>query len=325
MCRPTSCGAETGIGRGFDKYDAALPAAAADVSPGQVQRPGEETLGAAETWLSTLPDDRFFLFLHLYEPHTPYSPPARFSSLAPYDGEIAYADEIVGKLFADLKRRAWYANATIVVLSDHGEGLGDHGELEHGLFVYEEAIHVPWLMKLPGGVSAGRRVADPIQHIDLAPTLTTIAHLTALPGLRGRDLGPLLHNTGRPAAQGIYSEALYPRYHFGWSELQSLTDERYKFIKAPHDELYDLQDDPHERKNIVSDRAQAADAIKPDSRHSWPDEASMRLRQSPQRIASAWLRWAMSARNSPRRPRAATARCRIRKTWRPCFASTARP
>ena len=249
---------ETGIGRGFDVYNADLPAAASDVSPGQVQRPGEQTLAAAETWLNTLVDDRFFLFFHIYEPHTPYTPPARFGALAPYDGEIAYADEIVGRLLTDLKRRGWYERATIVLLSDHGEGLGDHGELEHGLFVYEEAIHVPWIMKLAGERSAGRRVADPIQHIDLVPTITAIVGLARPTGLRGRDLGPALLGTSHPAAQGIYSEALYPRYHFGWSELLSLTDERYKFIRAPHDELYDLQNDPHERANIVSDRAQTA-------------------------------------------------------------------
>lgn len=249
---------ETGIGRGFDTYDADLPAAPSDVSLGQVQRPGEQTLAAAAKWLDTLADDRFFLFFHIYEPHTPYTPPARFDALSPYDGEIAYADEIVGKLFADLKRREWYDHATVILLSDHGEGLGDHGEFEHGLFVYEETIHVPWLMKLPGSKSGGTRVADLIEHIDLVPTLATIAGLAKPSGLRGRDLGPLLLGTGHPAAQGIYSEALYPRYHFGWSELLSLTDDRYKFIKAPHDELYDLQSDPHERANILADRAQTA-------------------------------------------------------------------
>ncbi len=254
--------AETGINRGFDVYNADLPATAADLSPGQVQRPGDQTLAAAEAWLNTLSDDRFFLFFHIYEPHTPYTPPERFSSLAPYDGEIAFADEIVGKLLSDLKRRGAYDSATIVVMSDHGEGLGDHGELEHGLFVYDEAIHVPWIMKLPGAKSAGRRVVDPIQHIDLVPTIADIAKLGPVSGLRGRDLAPLLNGSGQPPPQGIYSEALYPRYHFGWSELLSLTDERYKFIEAPHDELYDLQNDPRERANIAANRAEVGSAMK---------------------------------------------------------------
>ena len=158
---------ETGVAAGFDVYDATFPPVAADRSIAQVQRPGPETLAAADTWLKTLTSDRFFLFLHLYEPHKPYRAPDRFADLAPYDGEVAYADEIVGTLFARLKERGFYDRATIVVLADHGEGLGDHIEEEHGLFLYDEVIRVPWIMRLPGGQSAGRRIKDPVQHIDL--------------------------------------------------------------------------------------------------------------------------------------------------------------
>ncbi len=253
---------ETGIGRGFEVYNAEFPETGGDRSPGQVQRPGEQTLAAATRWLDTLADPRFFLFFHIYEPHKPYAPPDRFASLDPYDGEVAYSDEIVGKLLQDLKRRNLYDAATIVVLSDHGEGLGDHGELEHGLFIYDESIRVPWIMKLPSNRSAGRKVTSPIQHIDLVPTMLRLANLEPIAGVRGRDLGPALTNSGSIAPQGIYSEALYSRYHFGWSELLSLTDERYRFIKAPREELYDLERDPDERQNIVSERGQAAAAMR---------------------------------------------------------------
>src|SRR4029453_12254836 len=108
----------------------------------------------------------------------------RFRDLQPYDGEVAFADEIVGALFDDLKAHGWYDDATIVVLSDHGEGLGDHIEEEHGLFLYDEVVHVPWLMKLPRRQSAGRRIADPIQHIDLVLTLASLLHLSPPAGLR---------------------------------------------------------------------------------------------------------------------------------------------
>jgi arylsulfatase A-like enzyme/Flp pilus assembly protein TadD len=253
---------ETGIGRGFDTYNAEFPQVAADRSPALVQRPGEQTLTAATRWLDTLADGKFFLFFHIYEPHTPYRPPSRFESLAPYDGEVAYADEIVGRLFEDLKRRGWYENATIVVLSDHGEGLGDHGELEHGLFVYDEVVRVPWIMKLAGNRSAGRTVDAPVQHIDLLPTIAAMANIAPPVGLRGRDLGPALSGLAALPPQGIYSEALYPRYHFGWSELVALTDDRYRFIKAPRDELYDLERDPDEKQNIVQERGQAASAMR---------------------------------------------------------------
>ncbi|HWJ57329.1 MAG TPA: sulfatase, partial [Vicinamibacterales bacterium] len=117
----------TGIGRGFDTYDANLPSVSSEVSLGQVQRDGAATLAAAEAWLARRTSDRVFLFLHLYEPHRPYKPPPRFSQYAPYDGEIAYADEIVGRLLDRLRSEKLFEAATIVLLADHGEGLGDHG------------------------------------------------------------------------------------------------------------------------------------------------------------------------------------------------------
>ncbi|HET7218423.1 MAG TPA: sulfatase-like hydrolase/transferase [Vicinamibacterales bacterium] len=253
---------ETGIGQGFDLYDATFPAVASDRSPAQVQRAGPDTLAAAEKWLSTLETNRFFLFFHIYEPHKPYRAPERFADLAPYDGEVAFADEITGRLLDVVKKRGWYDEATIVVLSDHGEGLGDHIEEEHGLFLYDEVVHVPWLIKLPANASRGRRVTDPVQHIDLFPTLAALAGLAAVPDQRGRDLSVVLFNRGSLAPQGIYAEALYPRYHFGWSELLSLTDERYRYIKAPREELYDLERDPGERTNLLAERTQAASALR---------------------------------------------------------------
>jgi choline-sulfatase len=253
---------ETGVAQGFDVYDATFPAMAADRSVAQVQRPGPQTLAAAETWLGSLSSDRFFLFLHLYEPHKPYRAPERFADLAAYDGEVAFADEVVGTLFASLKTRGWYDGATIVVLADHGEGLGDHVEEEHGLFLYDEVIRVPWIMRLPRAESAGRRVKNPVQHIDLLPTLAALAGLTVPPGGRGRDLSVAIFDRGNLAPQGIYAEALYPRYHFGWSELLSFTDDRFRYIKAPREELYDLERDPGERTNIANERGQAATALR---------------------------------------------------------------
>ena len=256
--------ADTGISQGFQTFDATFPAGAGDRSPAQVQRAGPDTLAATEAWLRSQTTDRFFLFFHVYEPHKPYRPPDRFASLKPYDGEVAFTDEIVGRLFSALKQRGWYDDATIVVLSDHGEGLGDHIEEEHGLFLYEEVVRVPWMMKLPGGKSAGQRVRTAIQHIDLFPTLAARYRLPAPSGLRGRDLTAVLNDPARGtlAPQGIYAEALYPRYHFGWSELLSLTDDRFKYIKAPREELYDLERDPQERTNLAGDRAQSAAALR---------------------------------------------------------------
>ena len=256
---------ETGIDKGFDFFDGSMPPAQADMGIGQVQRDGAESEAIAERWLDGQSSPKFFLFLHLYEPHKPYTPPERFKQYAPYDGEIAYADEIVGRLIAHLKSRQLYDQAMIVLLSDHGEGLGDHGEQEHGLFVYDEAIHVPLIIKRPRAAGAGRRERTPVQHIDLVPTFLALAAGPASaegPRYKGRSLVPLLEGAGSIADEAIYSEALYARYHFGWSELTALTDPRYRYIKAPREELYDLDRDPHERQNIAADRAQTRDALR---------------------------------------------------------------
>jgi arylsulfatase A-like enzyme/thioredoxin-like negative regulator of GroEL len=252
---------QTGISQGFQHYDATLPPSAADRSPAEILRAGPETLAAAAAWLRTLPNDHVFLFFHIYEPHAPYTPPAEFGQPDAYDGEVAFSDDIVGRLFDSIRERGWYDAATIVVTADHGEGLGDHQEKEHGLFLYNETIRVPLLVKLPGARHGGSRISEPVQHIDLLPTLASLAGLRAPSNLRGRNLAPLFGGRGTIPAQGIYAEAMYPRYHFGWSDLALLTDGRYKFIQAPRPELYDLDRDPGERTNIIGDRGNAAAAL----------------------------------------------------------------
>jgi len=254
--------AATGINQGFDTFDSDLPPSSGELSIGQVQRDGDKTLAVAQQWLDARDRSKpFFLFVHFYEPHKPYSPPSRFSSYAPYDGEIAYSDELVGRLFDRLRAVGLYDRATIILLSDHGEGLGDHGEQEHGLFLYKETTHVPLIVKLPGN-HAARRVAAPVQHIDLAPTILDLTGIQKPGDLRGRSLRPLLEGTGTLPDAGIYSEALYSRYHFGWSELYALTDARYRLIRAPRDELFDLQRDPNESASIAAERPQVRQAMR---------------------------------------------------------------
>jgi arylsulfatase A-like enzyme/Tfp pilus assembly protein PilF len=253
---------ETGIAQGFDFFDGNMPPSSPELSIGQVQRDGAESEKIAERWLDTIGTARAFLFLHLYEPHKPYTPPDKFAAYDPYDGEIAYADEIVGRLVRYLKSHQLYDRSTVILLSDHGEGLGDHGEQEHGLFVYDEAIHVPLVVKSEQNVGAGRRVADDVQHNDLVPTILDLIKAPGGGELRGRSLKPLLEGTGRLPERAVYSEALYARYHFGWSELTALTDGRYRYIKAPREELYDLERDPREQANLADDRAQARAALR---------------------------------------------------------------
>ncbi|MDE3154561.1 MAG: sulfatase-like hydrolase/transferase [Acidobacteriota bacterium] len=252
---------ETGIGQGFDFFDASLPSSSPDLSLGDVRRDGADSEAVAERWLDQQASSRFFLFLHLYDVHRPYITRPAFSTLAPYDQQVSYDDEMVGRLLDALKRKKLYEQATIILVSDHGEGLGDHGEQEHGVFLYNDTVHVAFIVKMPGNQRAGTRIAEPVQHIDVVPTILDLVHAPRPAGLLGRSLRPLLEGTGKVPETGIYAEAMYPRYHFGWSALYSLTDSRYRYIRAPHPELYDLQRDPGERHNILDDRPRVAEAM----------------------------------------------------------------
>ena len=253
---------QTGFNSGFDHYDDDLPAATPDLPLGQVQRSGADTVAAAIRWIDQRDSPRFFLFVHIYEPHRPYSPPPQYAGKNPYDGEVDYSDAIVGTLLEHLRQKDLYDQATVILLSDHGEGLGDHGEDEHGIFLYRETIQVPLIVKLPGSRGGHRRVPDPVQHIDLMPTILDLTSAASSNEWRGRSLRPVLEGDGRLGQTGIYAEAMSPRYHFGWSELYALTDARYRFIRAPRDELYDVERDPHETTSVAAERTQVRDAMR---------------------------------------------------------------
>ena len=240
---------ETGISRGFDFYDDKIPERA-DQALGGIQRSGDETETILDHWIGIHRTQPLFAFLHLYEPHSPYSAPEPFSSqFSPYDAEIAHADAIVGRFIESLKAKGLYDQALIVFMSDHGEGLGEHGEDEHGIFLYREDIQVPLMVKLPRSARRGERVQRPVGLVDIMPTISSELGLN-----RGNLAGGSLLDH-EPTARSIYSETFYPRLHFGWSDLHSLTDGSKHFIEAPRPELYDLRKDPGERTNLVtSDR-----------------------------------------------------------------------
>jgi choline-sulfatase len=250
LLRPT-----TGISRGFDFYDASMPAGQIGLPLDRIERDGAISEAVAERWLEAQESSRVFLFLQLNEPHAPYDPPERFNALAPYDGEVAYADEIVGRLVHWLKTHQLYDRSTILLLSDHGEGLGDHGESQHGLFLYQEDIRVPFIIKPAGGTSAGRRVSGVVQLADVTPTILDLAK-APLPGtLRGWSLEPVMDGDPTVPDRDVYSEANYGHTFFGWNALASLTDRRRQYIRAPREELYDLESDPREERNLADDVA----------------------------------------------------------------------
>ena len=247
----------TGIAQGFDFYDDAIEVTGGTESIGNLQRDGAVTVAALSQWIAEQKGARVFAFLHLYEPHSPYTPPPQHRGHAlPYDGEIAYADELVGRLLDGLQAAGLYDRAIIALTSDHGEGLRDHGEDEHGIFLYREAVHVPLVLRLPRGLRAGARVRGTVAQDDIAPTLLDLAGIAAS-GLDGVSLRGVLSGAA-PASGPVYSETFFPRYHLGWSELFAATDDRYRYVRAPRPELFDLSTDGGEKRNLADERAAVA-------------------------------------------------------------------
>jgi len=249
---------QTGIADGFDFFDDAIEVAGAGDLLADTQRDGRLTVDALAAWLDRQAGSKVFAFLHLYEPHTPYSPPQAYRTGDPYDGEIAYADELVGRLLDRIKTRGWLDRAIVAIVSDHGEGLGDHGESEHGILLYREALQVPWILRLPGGGS-GRHIAGTLGLVDVAATLLDLAALDA-GSLDGQSVRSALATNAR-VDRSVYSETFYPRLHLGWSDLASATEQHLRFIKAPVPELYDLSNDPGERRNLAASRAPTSSAM----------------------------------------------------------------
>ena len=243
----------TGIADGFDEYDDAIETDRASEAMAEQQRDGAVAVESLARWVEGRGGRRFFAFLHLYEPHAPYTPPPAHRELAsPYDGEIAYADELVGRFLDRLRSGGLLDRAVVAVTSDHGEGLGDHGEKEHGFFVYREAVRVPLVVRLPRARRAGTRVGGVVAQVDLPATLLDLAGLP-FDGMDGVSQRAAM-GSGRGAARPVYSETLFPRYHFGWSELFAASDDRLRYIRAPRPELYDVRADPRETQNLVGQR-----------------------------------------------------------------------
>jgi arylsulfatase A-like enzyme/Flp pilus assembly protein TadD len=253
---------ETGIDQGFDFYDDQVRPLGPSQAIGRVQRPGPETITAARDWIEKQ-SGPFFFFLHLYEPHTPYDAPEPFRSRYDnaYDAEVAYTDQLVGEFLDFLKGRDLYDRALIILTSDHGEALGQHGEDEHGMFLYRETIQIPLIVKLPKAALKAKAISNPAQLVDIFPTVveqTQSAHDTAsLPG------SSLLRLDQQPdQARAIYSETYYPRFHFGWSDLHSLVDGEFHLIQAPRPELYRLVEDPGETQNVLTEHRRTYAALR---------------------------------------------------------------
>ncbi len=254
----------SGLDRGFDPYSDAF---AADPDEPRflsaAQKRGDRTLAEAVAWLeSDRGGRRRFLWLHLYDPHDPYEPPEPYASRyreRPYAGEVAWSDELVGRLDAALGRLGMRGDTLLVVTADHGEGLGEHGEMLHGFFAYQSTLRVPLLLRGPG-VEPGTRLAGPVGLVDLFPTLLDLLRIGPPAGaeISGRSFAAALAGGEPPPPAPVYGESLVPRLHFGWSELRTVREGAWKYVEAPRPELYDLGRDPGETTNRLGEEPRRA-------------------------------------------------------------------
>ncbi|MCP3978035.1 MAG: sulfatase-like hydrolase/transferase [bacterium] len=220
----------------------------------RAQRDGAEVVREAIEWWDGRPADRpFFVWMHFYDPHYPYEPPGEYArryGKDSYAGEVAYTDSLVGRVIEYLEAQELYESTLIVVVADHGEGLGEHREPDHGIFLYEPTIRVPLIVRTPRGRQRGV-VSALARGIDVMPTILDHVGVPVPDAVRGRSLMPLIRGDA-DAPRVAYAETMYSRFHYGWAELRSMRDERFKFIEAPEPELYDLEQDPGESFNAIA-------------------------------------------------------------------------
>ena len=262
-----------GFERGFDTYDAGFSwdAYTPKTRYQTVERRGGEVVAHALAWLSKHQQGPFFMWVHLFDPHDPYDPPEPYKTRyakAPYDGEIAYVDFVMGKFFRQLKASGVFDDTVIALTADHGESLGAHGEDTHGIFVYDETIHVPLVIKLAHGAAAGKRIEDRVELADIVPTVLGSVGIPVPEKVQGQSLLGFLE-PGTPAGdaaaklwqdRGAYSQADYGHIAFAWSAEQSLRTGKYLFIQAPRRELYE-DADPKATHNLASSSSAVADTL----------------------------------------------------------------
>jgi len=252
---------ETGIAQGFSFFDDEFVEEPWSGRRLDLQRDGDDSRRIAEQWLETAGTERAFLFLHLNDPQRPDEDTASGGQRT-YDERVEYADRVVGDFVDYLKSNQLYDQSTLILVSDHGQGLGDHGEQTHGLLLYDESLRVPMVIKPAASEFGGRRVADLVQLTDLMPTIVDLAKAPLPDDIDGVSLTALIDGSGQLRNRLVYAESMYARDHFGWSEIRAITDGRYRYISAPVDELYDLQTDPTQSENIVDAEPDVADRLR---------------------------------------------------------------
>ncbi|OGD21191.1 MAG: hypothetical protein A2W03_10465 [Candidatus Aminicenantes bacterium RBG_16_63_16] len=261
-----------GLNQGFQHYDDQFDLKKyKHLDLGAIQRPGNLVMDAALGWLDGQKGNPFFAWIHLYDPHTPYEPPEPYRSefgrgglAGLYDGEIAFMDEQIGRCVTWLEKNGLDKNTVLVLIGDHGEGLGSHGEGTHGYYIYEYALHVPFIVVTPFETLRGLRVASQVRAVDVFPTLLELAGAAPPSMTQGPSLLDLMFRPGKKVVAPAYAESMSPNLQFGWSALHSLRTPRYKYIDAPLAELYDLSRDAEEQTNLLAQAPDIARKMKAD-------------------------------------------------------------
>jgi len=254
-----------GMSNGFETYDDDM---GSDTEEGKMpgvfpERRASVVTDRALAWLNEHANQRFFLWAHYYDPHAPYDPPEPYRRLYAHDlysGEIAYMDEQVGRLLDALDQRGLASRTLVVAIGDHGESLGEHGEMTHGIFLYDATTHVPLIMAGPG-IPAGKVISEQVRSIDVMPTVLGFLHLPVGREAQGVSLWPLIEQGRKVRSNYAYLETIYPRTYMGWSELRGMRTDTWKLIIAPHPELYNLERDPDEATNLIAKYPADADEL----------------------------------------------------------------
>ncbi len=254
-----------GLAQGFELYDDGFGLETQRaVTLDAVQRRGDDVVESFVGWLDDHFERTFFSWIHFYDPHTPYDPPEPFRTAFSggewglYDGEIAYVDSLIGRVVEELRRKSVLDETLIVIVGDHGESLGEHDENGHGFFVYDATVRVPLIIRFPLSRDGGRKVLSSVETVDILPTLLQELSLPVPRDVQGESLLPLVRGKDGDQPAFSYFETYFPLYRYGWSGLSGLRSARYKLIRAPQPELYDLEKDPGEQANIYEQLPEVA-------------------------------------------------------------------
>jgi arylsulfatase A-like enzyme len=248
---------EFGMSQGFEFYDDDFLTPDFFVK----ERKAEDVFNSVAEWLGKNYGEKHFIWVHYFDPHDPYKPPPPFDTkykTRPYEGEIVYTDVYVGKLIDLLKTKGIYDNTIVIIVGDHGEDLFDHREPTHGIFLYDSTIKVPLIFHGPGIIPKGLSIEKQVRTIDIFPTVLDILKIDIPTFCQGESLVPVLEGKKVKQLEESYSETYYPLTSYGWSELKSIRTDKWKYIHAPEQELYDLVNDPKEKRNVIEENKKVA-------------------------------------------------------------------